>query len=80
MVKGSPVYDSLHAQIGLWFLTTQVANVPQEAGHGLTHFWLMHARSCGHSEFKVHSGRHMGGVPVNSARQEQTPCPFTMTH
>ena len=80
LVNGSPVYESLQAQIGLWFLTTQVAKVPHEAGHGLTHFWLTHARSSGHSEFNVHSGRHAGGVPVNSGRQVQTPCPFTTRH
>ena len=80
LVNGSPVYASLQAQIGLWFFTTHVANVPQDAGHGSTHFWLTHARSSGHSEFRVHSGRHIGGAPVNSGRQEQTPWPFSTRH
>lgn len=79
-MKGSPVYDSLQAQIGLWLLTTQVANVPQELGHGSMHFWLTQARSWGHSEFRTHSGRHIGGVPVYSGRQEQTAWPFTTRH
>lgn len=80
MVNGSPVYNSLQAQIGLWFLIIQVANVPQEVGQGFTHFWLTHARSWGHSEFRTHSGRHMGGVPVYCGKQEQTPWPFTTRH
>lgn len=31
----------------------------------------MHARLVEHSEFEMHSGRQLGGVPINSRRHEQ---------
>ena len=39
---------------------------------GSLHFPLIHVKCLGHSELMVHSGRHDGGIPIKSGRQEQT--------
>lgn len=46
--------------------------VPHGPGQGFMHFWLIQAKFDGHSALTTHSGRHPGGEPVNSGRQEQT--------
>lgn len=57
-------------------ITLQTASNPQVVGHGSIHFWLTHAWFKGHSEFKTHSGRQFGGLPMKLALHEQTGKPF----
>ena len=57
-VKGSPMYPSMQVQIGIWFLTLQIALTPQVPGHGSMHLFLWHALLEGQSELTTHSGRH----------------------
>lgn len=45
---------------------------PHGPGHGLIHFWFTHACCKEHSELPTHSGRHPGGLPTYSGKQEQT--------
>ena len=78
--KGSPVKPGAQLQIGLWFTTWQRALRPHVPGHGSTHFWLIHARFCGHSELTTHSGLQDGGLPMKPGEQEQTACWFTVRH
>lgn len=40
-------------------------------GHGSPHFWRIHARWLEHSLLLTHSGLQLGGVPINSGKQEQ---------
>lgn len=69
-----PVLLGGHVQTAMWFTTSQLALVPQVLIHGLTHLFLTHALSMGHSELIVHSGRHSKyGSPLYSGIQEQTP-------
>lgn len=63
-VNGSPVYWSIHEQIGVWFITSHWAFKPQEPGQGSRHFSFIHALLLGHSELIVHSGRQFGGDPI----------------
>lgn len=56
--KGSPVMVRGQLQTGLWLTTSQNAFIPQVPGHGSEHFCLMHARYCGQSELRRHSGLH----------------------
>lgn len=64
LVKGSPVYLGGQLQIGLWFTTWHLALIPQVPGQGSMHFWLEHAWCNGQSELTIHSGLHVGGVPM----------------
>lgn len=57
-----------------------MAFVPQTPGHGSTHFWLTHALSRAHSELTTHSGRQLGGVPINIGKHEQTACSLISLH
>lgn len=61
--NGLPVYWFGQLQIGLWFTTIHFAPIPQAPAQGSRHFWLEHDRVNGQSEFEVHSGRHVGGLP-----------------
>ena len=49
-------------------------------GQGSTHFLLMHELLVGQSEFKMHSGRQFGAVPIILARQAHWACPETTEH
>lgn len=80
LLNGSPVNPFLQEQIALWCTTLHWAFSPHCPIHGLTHFWFTQARSCEHSELKVHSGLHEGGVPRYVARHEQTGCLFISLH
>lgn len=71
-VSGSPVSPLLHVQIGLWLMTEQSVFCPHAWTHGFIHFLFTQALLEGHSELITHSGRHEGGVPLYSGRQEQT--------
>lgn len=53
---------------------------PHVPGQGSIHFWLMHARFKAHSELLTHSGRHIGGDPINPSTQEHTAWPFIALH
>lgn len=79
-MNGFPVFPSLQVQIGLWFTTRQLVFCPQGRGQGFTHFWFMQALFEGQSELTTHSGRHEGGFPVYSGRQEHTALPETTRH
>lgn len=72
IVNGSPVYEALHEHIGLWFITLQFVFLPQGPGQGSTHFCLIQALSCEHSELTMHSGRQFGGAPIYSGKHEHT--------
>lgn len=51
---------------------------PQEPGQGSRHFWLIHAKWVGHSLLLMHWGLQLGGIPINSDKQEQDGVsPFT---
>lgn len=58
-------------QIGVWFITLQVAPIPQDPKQGSLHFSLMQANLLEHSELIEHSGRQFGGLPIYSDKQEQ---------
>lgn len=61
----------MHEQIGIWLRTLHTADTPHEPGHGSKHFELMHARSLWQSACIVHSGRQLGGLPINEGKHEQ---------
>lgn len=67
-------------QDGLWFTTAHNALVPQDPGQGSTHFSLIHAKLLGQSGFMVHSGRHVGGLPMYCGKQEQEGDPPISRH
>lgn len=64
ITNGFPVYRFGQLQIGLWFTTIHFAPIPQVPTQGSRHFWFEHASVNGQSEFTVHSGRHVGGLPI----------------
>ena len=66
------MYLILQLQMGLWFITWQFAFSPQVPGHGSIHFWFTQAWLRGHSELVTHSGRQVGGLPINPGTQEHT--------
>lgn len=72
LINGSPVYGGGHIQTALWVIVLQIAFIPQVPGHGSIHFLLTHAIVGWQSEFITHSGRHIGGVPKNPCKHEQT--------
>lgn len=76
-VNGDPWYLSGQLQIGLCFITLHKALVPQEPGHGSWHFPLIHARDGVQSVLWIHSGRQLGGFPMNVSMQAQTAWLFT---
>lgn len=78
--NGSPSKRSGHLQIGLWLTTVHIADIPQVPMQGSRHFWLKQAWFRGHSLLWTHSGRHVGGLPINPGTHEQTPCPFISRH
>ena len=45
-------------QVARWFLTLQMALIPQVPGHGSMHLFLWHALLEGQSELTTHSGLH----------------------
>ena len=45
-------------------MTRHSALLPHDPGQGSTHLRLTQALSNEHSEFVVHSGRQVGGVPT----------------
>lgn len=47
---------------------------------GLIHFLLTQACTVGHSSLIIHSGRHDGGDPWYSGRQEHTGWPLLLRH
>ncbi len=53
---------------------------PQEPGHGSRHLLLIQARLRGQSPFITHSGRQLGGAPVNPGRQLQLAWWLTFWH
>lgn len=61
-------------------MTLQRALKPQAPGHGSRHFCAIHARSLGHSEFTVHSGRQLGGTPMYVDRQVHDGLPPMSRH
>ena len=61
----------MQAHIGMWLTTLQIAFTPQEFIQGSWHFCLMHANRLEHSLLLTHSGRQLGGNPINSRRHEQ---------
>lgn len=79
-MKGSPVKPDWQLQIGLWFITSQRALVPQVPGHGSLHFWLTQALFCAHSELTTHSGLQFGGLPMYVGWHEHTAWPLTSLH
>lgn len=80
LLKGSPVYPSGQVQVGMWLKTLHSAMIPQEPGHGSTHFWFMQAKLLEHSEFIVHSGLQFGGVPKKFGKHEQDGTDPTSLH
>lgn len=80
LVNGSPVYPSKQVHIGVWLITLQTADAPQDPGHGSIHFCLIQAKLLGHSELIEHSGRQFGGFPKYSGKQEQEGVPPTSRH
>lgn len=62
--NGSPVYRDGQLHIGLWLTTLHLALTPHVPGHGSWHFWFEQALFCKQSELTVHSGRHVGGLPI----------------
>lgn len=68
--NGSPEYWASHVHDGVWLITVHCVLIPHEPGHGSTHFWFIHARFAGHSEFIEHSGRQFGGDPINVGKHE----------
>lgn len=69
-VNGSPLYPTEQMHIGIWLNTRHSALAPHKPGHGSLHLLRMHAKWLEHSELLAHSGRQLGGVPINSAKQE----------
>lgn len=80
LMKGSPVWEGGHTQIGLWFTTWQTAPIPQLPGQGFKHFWLLQASFWGQSVLTIHSGLQVGGLPIYPLMQEQTAWLFTTRH
>lgn len=78
--NGSPINSDGHWHTGLWFITLQFALKPHAPVHGFWHFWLIQAWFRGQSEFKAHSGRHVGGLPKNPEIQEHTAWPLFSRH
>ena len=71
------MYPSMQVQIGIWFLTLQMALTPQVPGHGSMHLFLWHALLEGQSELTTHSGLHATyGSPKYSGMHWQDPAPF----
>lgn len=64
ITNGFPVYRFGQLQIGLCVTTIHFAPIPQVPIQGSRHFWLEHASVNGQSEFTVHSGRQVGGLPI----------------
>lgn len=54
----------MQEQTGEWFTTLHKALKPQEPGQGSLHLSFTHARFAGHSEFSMHSGLQLGGLPM----------------
>ena len=76
--NGSPTVPGGQLQMGLWFWTSQTANIPQVPGQGSMHFWAMQARALEQSEFRRHSALHPWsdvGSPWYPLLQLQTICP-----
>lgn len=65
---------------GVWFMTIQLAFMPQDPGHGSRHFSLIQALLLGHSELIEHSGRQLGGAPMYVDKHEQDGEPLTSRH
>ena len=62
---GSPVYDSLQLQTGMWLVTRQSALDPHAPAHGSTHLLREQLWSRGQSVFNRHSGLHeLYGSPM----------------
>lgn len=62
--NGSPVNRTGQLHIGLWFTTLHLALMPQVPAQGSRHFWFEQASLWRQSEFTVHSGRQVGGLPI----------------
>lgn len=63
-MKGSPVYDRGHLQIGEWLITEHSADAPQVPGQGSIQRRFEHALFNWHSELTTHSGLQTGGLPM----------------
>lgn len=74
--NGSPVYDTGQLHIGLWFITTHSADIPQAPMHGSIHFWLLQALLRAQSELTMHSDLQEGGVPLKPVMHVHTATPF----
>lgn len=74
--KGSPVKPGIQLHTGVWLKMLQTVERPQEPGQGSMHLFLTQALSLVHSELMVHSGRQLGGEPMNVWSQEQEAMPF----
>lgn len=61
-------------------MTSQRAPNPQTPTQGLAHFLWMQASILEHSSLVIHSGRHIGGDPWYSGKQEHTACPLWFRH
>ena len=65
------MYSGGQIQFGVWLTTRHSALDPHVPGHGSLHFWLIQAKLSPHSLLLIHSGRQLGGEPLNSGKQEQ---------
>lgn len=65
------MYPSGQEHEGVWLITLHTAFAPHDPGQGSLHFSLMQAKLLEHSEFMLHSGLQLGGVPIYPSRQEQ---------
>lgn len=74
------MYPEVHVQIGLWLIVWQLALWPHIPGHGSLHFCPIHALSRLHSVLITHSGRQLGGLPINSGRHEHIAWPLSSLH
>ena len=66
------MYPFGQEQTGLWFITVQIASVPQLPGHGSIHFWLTQAWRSGHELLVTQPGLHSDkGFPKKFAMHVQ---------
>lgn len=54
--------------------------MPHVPGQGSPHFWFKQASFWRHSELITHSGRQVGGLPINPSTQEHTAWSFISRH
>lgn len=79
-MNGSPVKSPAQTHIGVWLTVLHSAFLPHDPGQGSRHFWLMQACWLGHSLLLIHSGLHLGGVPINWGKHEHDGAPLRTRH